>query len=162
MGLSTTCISEPLWCRASTGRLRQFVPCTVSCPQISAALPTTSINPWRSLCPIAVYPCKQFRSDPVLGAPTQPHTQKKMLQVGAVLEEVDIRIPSWGIPLGLEIWWDVPVCVPLVVPAGVVAKPASQPFACLLLHARLVVSYCIHRAHSVFRAPRGCRVHTAH
>ena len=31
----------------STGQPRQFVPCTLTCPHLSAALPTTSINPWR-------------------------------------------------------------------------------------------------------------------
>jgi hypothetical protein len=45
----------------STGHLRQFVPCTLTGPHLSAALPTASINPWRSSCPIAVYPCKHFK-----------------------------------------------------------------------------------------------------
>ena len=54
----------------STGHLRHLVPCTLICPHLSAAPPTTSTNPWRSSCPIAVYPCKHFRTGPVLGAPT--------------------------------------------------------------------------------------------
>ena len=63
---------------------------------------------------------------------------------------------SAPVPLRLEIRRNDPVCVFLAIPAGIVAEPADQPFTRLLLPARLVVSYRIHRMHSVFRTPRGC------
>ena len=93
----------------------------------------------------------------MLGASTQPHTHKYNLQVGVLPEKVNIIAPRGSVALRLKLQRDDPVCVLVVLPAGVVAEPADQALACLLLHAWQhgrwwAITYT---AHTVFSAPHG-------
>ena len=86
--------------------------------------------------------------------PTHIHTHT---QIYTSLQQVYVGAPRWCIPLRPQVWWDGCIGISLAVPFRVFVEPVDQFLTDFSLRARLVVGYCIHRAHSAFCTPWGRR-----
>ena len=73
-----------------------------------------------------------------------------------------VSTPGWLITFRLERAGNDAVNVSCPIPLSVPGQPVNEPGDYCSMGARLVSGDRVNRAHSIFRTPRGCAVHTAH
>ena len=108
-----------------------------------------------------VHDCPKYQ--PVLGATTQPHTQKKWpwgSDEGERSQEMHVPTPGWFITFWLECAGDDGVSVPCSFPLRVPGKPVNEPGDHCRVGAQLVSGDCVNRARSVFHTHTHTHIHT--